>query len=432
MNIAMFFIFLVCNLIIVPLCQYSYGNLWEYREGMVLDALSQSPVSNIPGCGSSVKSTGKAGPYSTGSIWRPAFSYALSAFWITWPFSSCGWSGCWSMCAVLSHLIIIPHRRMYRLKLENGWMGREEQEIVRVDTAVSAASSRLALDWKWHLPILVLTAATVYFVDAAERKFQVAAPEAWPFWLLYGTGVGACLLFLAMHVGVERRPNRVYSEDSQINLAANQPDEAVLAEGLVYASWVNGVSWIFMAIAYYRYGPDLPGAVYAIYTGLIFLAAAALLLPLGLSVGKRREVLEADTSACYIDDDEYWKKGWYNQSGRPASPRPGQVQQHEHVHELRAAGGQGDHGSPGGRHPGRNGLDCGAPVRFCQRGGGIHTGRRHLYLEAAGYDCSFGRDEIQSVELLDSMPEEHFTRTNGGSTEEYRWDTSGERRQGDA
>ena len=40
--------------------------------------------------------------------------------------------------------------------------------------------------------------------------------------------------------------------------------------------------------------------------------------------------------------------------------------------------------------------------------------------EAAGYDCSFGRDEIQSVELLDSMPEEHFTRTNGGSTEEYQ------------
>ena len=36
MKIAMFFIFLVCNLIIVPLCQYSYGKLWEYREGMVL------------------------------------------------------------------------------------------------------------------------------------------------------------------------------------------------------------------------------------------------------------------------------------------------------------------------------------------------------------------------------------------------------------
>ena len=30
---------------------------------------------------------------------------------------------------------------------------------------------------------------------------------------------------------------------------------------------------------------------------------------------KRQEVLEADTSACYIDDDEYWKYGWYNNPG---------------------------------------------------------------------------------------------------------------------
>ena len=39
--------------------------------------------------------------------------------------------------------------------------------------------------------------------------------------------------------------------------------------------------------------------------------------------------------------------------------------------------------------------------------------------EAAGYDCSFDKEEIRSVTLLEDMPDENFTRTNGGSTEEY-------------
>ena len=37
--------------------------------------------------------------------------------------------------------------------------------------------------------------------------------------------------------------------------------------------------------------------------------------------------------------------------------------------------------------------------------------------EAAGYDCEFDLDEIRSVDLIDALPDDSFTRTNGGSTE---------------
>ena len=419
MKIAMFFIFLVCNLIIVPLCQYSYGKLWEYREGMVLGVHIPATCVQHPRvrelCERHKKSWILFHRINLAASFLICFVCFLDymAFLIVWML--------WLLEYVcgLEYLIIVPHRRMYRLKMENGWMDERSRKIVRIDTAVSAASQKLSLDWKWHLPILVLTVATAYFVAAAERKFQVDTPEAWPFWLLYGTGVGLCLLFLAMHVGVERRPNRVYSEDSQINLAANQLTKRSWTEGLVYASWANGVSWIFMAIAYYRYGPDIPGAVYAIYTGLIFLAVAALLLPLGLSVGKRREVLEADTSACCIDDDEYWKKGWYNNPG----DRHLLVQDRFNSMNMSM-----NYGRPAAKVITGvlaavilGGLVWTAvllsdfvnvEVVFTQEGD-------TFTFEAAGYDCSFDRARIRSVELLDSMPEENFTRTNGGSTEEY-------------
>ena len=33
------------------------------------------------------------------------------------------------------------------------------------------------------------------------------------------------------------------------------------------------------------------------------------------------------------------------------------------------------------------------------------------------YDCSFSLDDIQSAELLDELPDDNFSRENGGDTE---------------
>ena len=49
-------------------------------------------------------------------------------------------------------------------------------------------------------------------------------------------------------------------------------------------------------------------------------------------------------------------------------------------------------------------------VTFQEEGGGYR-------FEAAGYECEFSGDDIQSVKLIDGLPDGRFTRTNGGSTE---------------
>ena len=36
MNLILFFVFLLCDLMIVPICWFSYGDRREYREGMLL------------------------------------------------------------------------------------------------------------------------------------------------------------------------------------------------------------------------------------------------------------------------------------------------------------------------------------------------------------------------------------------------------------
>ena len=40
-------------------------------------------------------------------------------------------------------------------------------------------------------------------------------------------------------------------------------------------------------------------------------------------------------------------------------------------------------------------------------------------VEAAGYDCEFSAREVESVRLIESLPEDRFIRTNGGATDKY-------------
>ena len=124
--------------------------------------------------------------------------------------------------------------------------------------------------------------------------------------------MGICVLFMALHIGIMSQANRVYSENSDINLSVNRLAKRAWTSGLVYASWTNGAAWIFMAAGYYIAGPDLPAWIYVVYSILLTVGAAALLIPIASSVRKRKAVLESDQEAYYTDDDEYWKYGWYN------------------------------------------------------------------------------------------------------------------------
>lgn len=54
--------------------------------------------------------------------------------------------------AGLLYLVYHPHRKLYRIKIKNGWVREESRRIVRIDTGVSVQSDRMALSLKWHIP----------------------------------------------------------------------------------------------------------------------------------------------------------------------------------------------------------------------------------------------------------------------------------------
>ena len=403
MNLIMFFIFLMCDLLIVPICWFSFGKQSKYREGMLLgvhipsDCIGDPEVSAI--C------TGQEKDWKRFQRINLVISI-LVCFLSLWDFFI--FIVVWTIWLAeyiggLYYLIIIPHRKMYRLKIRRGWVKESSRRMVRIDTSVSAASDRLAVDWKWHLPVIILTAATVFFVLGMNQRYGMDPAELEVVWIMYGTGVGLCILFMALHIGIMSQSNRVYSENSDINLTA------------------NGAAWVFMAAGYYIAGPNLPAWIYVVYSILLTVGVAALLIPIASSVRKRKAVLESDQEAYYTDDDEYWKNGWYN------NPDDRHILVQDRFNSMNYSF---NWGRPGVKKAGVilyaatiifvpailiwtfsfiASFDN-AEVAFTESDGVCSV-------EAAGYGCEFREDEILSAELIGALPDDDYTRTNGGSTD---------------
>lgn len=261
MDVALFFVFLICDLIIVPICWFSYGKQGEYREGMVMGvhipahAVEDPEVKKI--CGKIQKHWNRFHQINLLLSVLICFLcfYNFTLFIIVWSV----WLA--EYVAVLYGLIIVPHRQMYRLKLKRGWVDAASMRVVRIDT------------------------------------------------------------------------------------------------------------------------------------------------------------LSADQAPCYVDDDAYWKNGWYN------NPDDRHILVQDRFNSMNYSF---NYGRPAVK------VILGVlaavvagiviwvvsllvslenvQVTFQEEGGGYR-------FEAAGYECDFSGDDIQSVKLIDGLPDERFTRTNGGSTE---------------
>ena len=146
-------------------------------------------------------------------------------------------------------------------------------------------------------------------------------------------------------------------------------------------------------------------------------SAVALLVPLGLAVGKRKEILDADQAPCYVDDDVYWKYGWYN------NPNDRHILVQDRFNSMNYSF---NFGRPAVKVI--LGILAAAVAGIViwtfsllaafenvqvlfQEEGEVYR------FEAAGYEYEFSGNDIQSVKLIDELPDERFTRTNGGSTE---------------
>ena len=418
-NAVIFIMFLFITILTVGLCSFIYSGKGNYSEGMILGIHVPADAAQAPDVKALTDRYKKsfrrfqrlnlaAGVATCGlCLLNTGIGMFLYTLWIL------------EYAAGVCLLTILVQRKMYKVKIRHQWFTGEIRPATLVDTRVSAMAQNFPISWKWHLPILLVW--IVVWILTLVRSSFVHRED---YILLLICFIPPFFLFLGLHILLSTRKNRVYSKDSRINEQINYLEKHTWSRAFLIADYASAAAGIYLLLRL-AFGGQLFLWDYGIYIAVDMIGAVALIFSILRIRLRRKEILDQDDQPVAADDDEYWKNGWYSNpndrhlwvQNRMCStnytlkygPSCSQMVPWHYRYFMRRGrycNGRGRRRAvPAGQFPGS--------VNLAQSQGGGET----ITISYAFYKCSFQPEDIQELQLLDTLPEENFRRTNGGDTD---------------
>lgn len=303
-------------------------------------------------------------------------------------------------------LLNSAHRKLYDLKVERGWQGCGSQSIVVVDTTVSAKGDKLPFSIWWHLPILL--GMIMMGALPSVRRYLVDDDV----WIISGISFFMSLFFVVMHVWTMHNRNEVFSQNTHINKRVNQTIKRVWSMMWIVGNYLNLLS-LCVELYYTSKTQWLSGIGIAWFVIIQSIAAMGILGGFLCLRWKKQDLLKEDVDRIYLDDDVYWKNGWYN------NPNSSNMWAQDRMNSMNYTVNMG--------HPGGKicmALTVGITVAtlvgisafflemdFAPRY--LTTEESQVYISVPSYPISFEKSDIKDVELLLELPKGDYKRTNG-------------------
>lgn len=405
-----FWIFLITDVSMVALFAACTRGLAHYREGMLLGVhIPPEAVEcgEVQGLLDSYKKQRRlfylgnmilAAAMSFLCFWR--FS-CFMVVWTVWLFEIC------------AGIVVLPsriHRRLYDLKVERGWFFGESVRTVKVDTRVAAESAGMALPHWYHLPAL----AAALLLPFVFPQIRMAAGAGSDGWILPGVLVATQLMFWAIHLWFGKGRNVVYSMDTELNYTVNRLEKRTWSELWLAAGYLNLAAFAALICPMIRKGRfDVGGMVWFV---VIETVIVVVLLAGIIWLGRRRaELLAGAGVSCQVDDDVYWKNGWYS---NPDNPR---LFIQDRMNGMNITVNMG-------RRSGRiltaavlGGTAallvwlCALLVRieFTPIDLQVQEDTGVVQIVSGDYAVSFDADEITELSVVDDLPDKSFYKANG-------------------
>ena len=300
----MFCVFAVTDLVIIGIFYAVYGTKRKYSEGMILGVhLPQSAADSaevkafMARYGRNTKIFYVANTLISIAVCGFCFWY-FSVFIIVW--------SVWLLEFCIGALVLLygTHRKLYDMKVEKGWVGSSGSRIMAVDTKAAAQSGRMGVSALWHLLFCALILMPC--IDADIRHFLVTSDDGWIFPV---TGILVSFTFGILHTAILRMRNKVYSEDSDLNVEINRMQKNVWSRALVGSSLFNAAAYLVVVS-----GLDADGEI---CWGMLVVYCIMETIPGFFMIGgffymrsRKEKLLRKNDRPMYIDDDVYWKNGW--------------------------------------------------------------------------------------------------------------------------
>lgn len=402
-----FVIFLFCDLLVAGVFFAVYGRKPVYEEGMLLGV----HLSREAAQGAEVTALTTAYRRRTRRFYLVnlllGVAVCLVAFWRFSPFLIlwCLWLVEFVVGA--QWLLLGTHRKLYDLKMARGWVVGEPATLAAADTRASAQRRGQGPGLAWHLLPCGLVLTTLLLPGV--RDFLLTQGGGWG---LLGSGLAISLTLWALHGVLSRRGNKVYSQDTAVNQAVNRLERQVWGWTLLLCSLFNAAAcwsaaW-WMARAHW-----VGSAAYGIYLVLELIPVAILTAGLLWMTRKRRQLLAGDPVPLVVDDDVYWRKGWYENPNDPHWLVQDRLVPCNYSMNMAKPGAWG---GTIALLAGVGILMVGLCVLFLWAdfgGSSVVIAPDRVAVSAFLYDTEVDPQDIQSVTLLEDLPEDSYVRTNG-------------------
>lgn len=276
-----------------------------------------------------------------------------------------------------------------------------------IDTAASAQAEEKQIRALWHLPAFLIFVILCLMSEVRAWIQEETVHLLVPVTAFLVTGV-----FWGLHVWSNQRRCEVFSENSRKNTAVHVRERRMWAWILLVGTYTNlaGMGVLLWQISRKGYldTVDLIICVLLSLAGGLFILAAILWM-----MKKRQELLKTEEPLSYVDDDIYWKNGWYNNPRDRRWVVPSRMCSSNYSFNM---------GKPGVRYLTGAlgsvivigvlwlvvvffGMDFVRPQ--------LSIDGNQVTVRSAEYGISFDRKEIEDAELLENLPEEDFVRING-------------------
>lgn len=308
----------------------------------------------------------------------------------------------WIVLAIFagSRIISVYSKRLANLKVQNQWFVGKTHTIT-IDMEVSRVKKKMPVSLLWFLPPLAI--AVTLLVSGLIKELTIFP----------GLSALAATLVMLFAYGISSRERALaYTGDTEINLACHKVSIRMWTQCWVILATINSLA---MAVIFIFLGKPNTGILSASITLLIF-SLTLIILTHKRVQDTRNLLLERTESAIYVDDDYYWRGGFYN---NPNDARTMVEKRFGIGYTINIATAKGKLAYYG--------LLIGLPAlllplflmlfSFDTAKFDMTITNDHVFIHAPIYKYDFPLDDIKSVSSTDLLPQ--GSRTNGAATSRY-------------
>lgn len=416
MNILLLVIIGISNLIMCLVFWSVIGKIVKYKNGMVLGMHIDSDKLEDPDLLTLVDKYKKKLNFFKlalvfGSIITIVMTWVDISFFIvvymTWIVF---------IIAYYQYISVFCMRDMYRLKEDRGWLSKGSS-LVRVDTRVSSMVDKIKIHPLVHLPFMLVY--TYFLIDTliGGRVFKAVTkgmdPSAYQdsrfiCLTILALGLVMSLSFLLIHVIYGDRKNQVYCEDTNINYMANRVDK-------LYWSWacIIGDGLVVLTNAYLLYRLAKNAWLYEIDFGFylvgIIISSIVVVFVARIVNTKKDDILSQAKNIEYMDDDYYWRKGWYSNPNDKRLLVPSRLNSMNQEFNMAKKSAIVINavliliilGTV---------LVCLVPI---DKNVMVREDKDYISVKSGMYETDFKRSDILDLDLVDDLDQDSYIRTNG-------------------